>query len=108
MRFFNLVNFSTLLLTGTTKSQVVNSGDTFTLNPTFLQNQNIQNLDFNFNMSTLNPETGNNLRAIQSTQSNKLVSYETQVFALVPEVFNYTTLEMLSYNNTNSLNLDNT
>ena len=108
MRFFNLVNFSTLLLTGTTKSQVVNSGDTFTLNPTFLQNQNIQNLDFNFNMSTLNPETGNNLRAIQSTQSNKLVSYETQVFALVPEVFNYTTLEMLSYTNTNSLNLDNT
>jgi len=107
MRFFNLINFSTLLPTITPKSlNPVVAAATPTVNHSlnyFDQNQNAQTLDFNFNNLISNPEALLAEKMLTSTtpnysQSSLYVNYTDY------EVFTYSSLEL--FNNINTTNLN--
>ena len=103
MRFFNLINFSNLLPSGYTKpssTSLVSEQSTPMLN-ILSQNQNIQNLDFEFNTVLTSPEFSN-----LTTKLNKVNPQltNTQLLPAGSEMFNYTTLEALTYINSNALN----
>ena len=109
MRFFNLVNFSSLLPSAT-PSNLNSPREQYTVqNPDGLltQAQSITNLDFNFNNITINPERvliKDWLRNDSFVETNNL----SPIYSLIqsPEILNYTTLEVLNYTNSNASSTD--
>lgn len=107
MRFFNLVNFANLLPTISTKSLGVSESvpvDNLS-SVYFSQNQNAQNLDFNFNNLVSNPEALNP-RLLMNAQLPPVSSSSLYLNYSDYEVFNTTSLELLSSLNTTNLSTD--
>ena len=104
MRFFNLVNFANLLPTISTKSltsygagPVSNYSSSY-----FSQNQNAQNLDFNFNNLVSSPETLNT-GSLTSTKFPSRTTSSLYVNYSDYEVFNPASLELFGNLNTTNL-----
>jgi hypothetical protein len=107
MRFFNLINFSTLLPTITPKSlsPAITLSTPITNNSLsyFDQNQNAQTLDFNFNNLITNPEA----LFLQQTPTGITTNHSPSslyVNYTDYEVFTYPSLELFNSINTTNLN----